>query len=316
MTRYVAARIGQSTLMVLGVLVIVFTMLRLTGDPTDLLAPRDATEQQREEARAAYGLDRPLTTQFVDFVGDASKLEFGNSIRYKQPVRQVIFDRLPATVELAIAAMIFALFIGVPLGVLAGVKSGSRWDSLSRGLGLLGQTIPSFWLSLVLIVVFAVKLRWLPSFGRETFSIGFMDIPNKSILLPAIALGLFPMAQLLRFTRSSVLEIVNEDYVRIARSKGLRMPLIYTRHILRNALIPLISVLSLQVGALLGGSLYIEAVFSWPGAGGLLAEAVSNRDFQLVQGLAFFGALIVIVISLLADILYTVADPRIRIGDS
>ena len=182
------------------------------------------------------------------------------------------------------------------------------------GFGLLGQTIPNFWLSLVFIVVFAVELGWLPSFGRSTTSMGFLTIPDKSIILPAVALGLFPMAQLLRFTRSSVLEIVNEEYVRIARSKGLRAPVIYSRYILRNALIPLISVMSLQIGALLGGSLYIEAVFAWPGAGGLLAEAVSNRDFQLVQGIAFFGALIVILFSLLADVLYTVADPRIRVG--
>jgi ABC-type dipeptide/oligopeptide/nickel transport system permease component len=314
MTKYILARTGQSLLMVLGVLFLVFGMLRLTGDPTDLLAPREATEEQRQEAREAYGLDRPVTVQFVDFATDAIRLDFGTSLRYKQPVSDIIKDRFPATVELAIAAMLFAFFIGVPLGVLAGVKAGTKWDSFSRGFGLLGQTIPSFWLSLVLIVVFAVNLGWFPSFGRSTMSIGFMEIPDKSIILPALALGLFPMAQLLRFTRSSVLEIVNEDYIRIARSKGLRAPLIYVRHILRNAMIPLISVLSLQVGALLGGSLYIEAVFSWPGAGGLLAEAVSNRDFQLVQGLAFFGALIVIVVSLIADILYTVADPRIRVG--
>ncbi len=316
MTRYILARVGQSMLMVLGVLALVFGMLRLTGDPTDLLAPREATEEQREEARKAYGLDRPITVQFADFATDAAQLDFGTSLRYKQPVRDIVFDRFPATVELAIAAMFFAMVIGIPLGVLAGVRAGTKWDSFSRGFGLLGQTIPSFWLSLVFIVVFAVELGWFPSFGRETMSIGFMDVPNSSIVLPALALGLFPMAQLMRFTRSSVLEIVNEDFVRIARSKGLKSHVIYTRHILRNALIPLISVLSLQVGALLGGSLYIEAVFSWPGAGGLLAEAVSNRDFQLVQGLAFFGALIVIVISLLADILYTVADPRIRMGAS
>jgi len=166
----------------------------------------------------------------------------------------------------------------------------------------------------VLIVVFAVNLRWFPSFGRNTMELGPFTVPDKSIVMPAFALGLFPMAQLLRFTRSSVLEIAGEDYVRIARSKGIRLPVIYSRHILRNALIPIISILSLQIGALIGGSLYIEAVFSWPGAGGLLAEAVNNRDFQLVQGIAFFSAIVVIVFALLADVLYTLADPRIRIG--
>ena len=314
MRRYLVGRIGQSLLLVLGVMVIVFAMLRVSGDPTNLLVPREATEAQRNAAREAYGLDKSVPEQFVNFVADSARLDFGDSLRYKIPVREVILDRLPATIELGVAAMFFAVVLGVPLGILAGVKAGSRWDGGARGFGLLGQTIPNFWLSLVFIVVFAVELGWFPSFGRETMSIWFLTVPNKSIILPAIALGLFPMAQLLRFTRSSVLEIVNEDYVRIARSKGLRPRLIYSRYILRNALIPLISIMSLQIGALLGGSLYIEAVFAWPGAGGLLAESVGNRDFQLVQGLAFFGALIVIVFSLLADILYTVADPRIRVG--
>ena len=295
-------------------MVIVFAMLRISGDPTNLLVPREATEEQRQAAREVHGLDKSVPEQFVEFAADSARLDFGDSLRYKVPVRQVIFDRLPATIELGVAAMMFAVIIGVPLGVLAGVKAGGRWDGTARGIGLLGQTIPNFWLSLVFIVVFAVELGWFPVFGRNTTSIWFLTVPDKSIVLPAVALGLFPMAQLLRFTRSSVLEIVNEDYVRIARSKGLRAPVIYSRYILRNALIPLISVMSLQIGALIGGSLYIEAVFAWPGAGGLLAEAVGNRDFKLVQGLAFFGALIVIVFSLIADILYTVADPRIRIA--
>jgi len=312
--RYLAGRIGQSLLLVFGVMVIVFAMLRVSGDPTNLLVPREATEEQREAVREAYGLDRSLPVQFADFVGDTARLDFGDSLRYSVPVREVIFDRLPATAELGIAAMLFAMVTGIPLGIMAGVKAGGRWDGASRGIGLLGQTIPNFWLALVFIVVFAVELGWFPSFGRSTMSVWFLTVPDKSIVLPAVALGLFPMAQLMRFTRSSVLEIVNEDYVRIARSKGLRAPLIYSRYILRNALIPIISVMSLQVGALLGGSLYIEAVFAWPGAGGLLAEAVSNRDFQLVQGLAFVGALIVIVFSLLADMLYVVADPRIRMA--
>ena len=314
MTKYLVGRIGQSLLLVLGVMVIVFSMLRVSGDPTNLLVPREATQEQREAAREAHGLNRTVAEQFVDFVGDSARLDFGSSLRYKIPVREVIFDRMPATIELGVVAMAFAVAVGVPLGILAGVKAGGRWDGAARGFGLLGQTIPNFWLSLVFIVVFAVKLGWLPSFGRSTMSMWFFTIPDKSIILPAVALGLFPMAQFLRFTRSSVLEIVNEEYVRIARSKGLRAPVIYIRYILRNALIPLISVMSLQIGALLGGSLYIEAVFAWPGAGGLLAEAVSNRDFQLVQGIAFFGALIVILFSLLSDVLYTVADPRIRVG--
>ena len=316
MTIYLLRRLGQSLLMVLGLLVIVFFMLRLTGDPTNLLVPREATPEQRAAAREAYGLDRPLPVQFADFAAGAVVLDFGTSIRYKQPVREVMLERMPATIELGLVATFMALAIGVPLGVLAGVRAGSKLDGGARTLGLFGQTVPDFWLSLVLILVFAVWLGWFPPFGRETMTLGPFTVPDRSVILPAFALSLFPAAQLLRFTRSSVLEIVGEDYVRIARSKGIPTRLIYTRHILRNALIPLIAVLSLQVGNLLSGSLYIEAVFSWPGAGGLMAEAVGNRDFELVQGLAFLGGAIVIVFSLLADVLYALADPRIRLGAS
>ena len=178
-------------------------MLRVSGDPTNLLVPREATQEQREAAREAHGLNKTVAEQFVDFVGHSARLDFGNSLRYKIPVREVIFDRMPATIELGIAAMAFAVVVGVPLGILAGVKAGGRWDGAARGFGLLGQTIPNFWLSLVFIVVFAVELGWFPSFGRSTTSMWFLTIPDDSIVLPAVALGLFPMAQLLRFTRSS-----------------------------------------------------------------------------------------------------------------
>jgi ABC-type dipeptide/oligopeptide/nickel transport system permease component len=300
--------------MVIGLMVLVFVLVRLSGDPITLLAPRDATPDQVAEIRAAYGLDKPVIAQFGEFVVDAVQLDFGTSIRYKQPVREVALERMPATIQLGLAALFIAVCFGIPFGVLAGVRAGSRTDGAVRGVALLGQTVPDFWLSLVLILVFAVNLQWFPPFGRNTFTIAGITLPDESIVLPAVALALFPMAQLLRFTRSAVLEVVNEDYVRIARSKGMPARIVYPRYVLRNALIPLISVLSLQVGALISGSLYIENVFAWPGAGGLLAEAVSNRDIPLVQGLAFLGGVITIVFSVLADVLYSLADPRIRLG--
>jgi ABC-type dipeptide/oligopeptide/nickel transport system permease component len=312
--RYIASRCLQGIVMVLGLMVLVFFLVRLSGDPVDLLAPRDATPEQRAEIRTAYGLDRPTMVQFADFVAGAVRLDFGTSIRYKQPVRDVALDRMPATIELGIAALIIAVGIGVPLGVIAGIKAGSITDGSIRGVALLGQTTPDFWLSLVLILLFAVKWQIFPPFGRSTFDLGPLTLPDESIVLPAVALALYPLSQLLRFTRSSVLEVVNEDYVRIARSKGLPTRVVNRSYVLRNATIPLISILSLQVGALISGSLYIENVFAWPGAGGLLSEAVSNRDFPLVQGLAFLGGLITIVFSVLADVLYAVADPRIRLG--
>jgi len=314
MGRYILGRLAQAALMVIGLMVLVFVLVRLSGDPVNLLAPRDATPEQIDEIRVAYGLDRPVIAQFGEFVVDAVQLDFGTSIRYKQPVREVALERMPATIELGVAALIIAVGLGIPFGVLAGMRAGSRTDGTVRGVALLGQTIPDFWLSLVLILVFAVNLQWFPPFGRDTFTVGGIAIPDESIVLPAVALALFPMAQLLRFTRSAVMEVAGEDYVRIARSKGMPRRVVYRRYVLKNAMIPLISVLSLQVGALISGSLYIENVFAWPGAGGLLAEAVSNRDIPLVQGLAFLGGLITIVFSVLADILYTLADPRIRLG--
>jgi peptide/nickel transport system permease protein len=312
--RYLLARLAQAGVMVIGLLVLVFVLVRLSGDPINLLAPRDATPEQIAEIRAAYGLDRPVIAQFGSFVADAARLDFGTSIRFKQPVTEVAFERMPATLELGLAALVLTVGIGVPLGVLAGVRAGTRTDGTVRGVALLGQTVPDFWLSLVLILVFAVNLRWFPPFGRDTFDLFGVALPDESIVLPAVALALYPMAQLLRFTRSAVLEVVNEDYVRIARSAGMPAFTVYRRYVLKNSLIPLISVLSLQVGALVSGSLYIENVFAWPGAGGLLAEAVSNRDIPLVQGLAFFGGLVTILFSVLADVLYTLADPRIRLG--
>jgi ABC-type dipeptide/oligopeptide/nickel transport system permease component len=312
--RYILGRLAQAGLMVIGLMVLVFVLVRLSGDPITLLAPRDATPDQVAEIRAAYGLDKPVIAQFGEFVVDAVQLDFGTSIRYKQPVREVALERMPATIQLGLAALFIAVCFGIPFGVLAGVRAGSRTDGAVRGVALLGQTVPDFWLSLVLILVFAVNLQWFPPFGRNTFTIAGITLPDESIVLPAVALALFPMAQLLRFTRSAVLEVVNEDYVRIARSKGMPARIVYPRYVLRNALIPLISVLSLQVGALISGSLYIENVFAWPGAGGLLAEAVSNRDIPLVQGLAFLGGVITIVFSVLADVLYSLADPRIRLG--
>lgn len=316
MARYLLARLAQAALMIVGLLVLVFVLVRLSGDPINLLAPRDATPEQIAEIREAYGLDRPVVVQFVEFVSGAIRLDFGTSIRYKQPVTEVALERMPATLELGAAAFLLAAGLGIPLGALAAVRAGSRTDGSIRGVALAGQTIPDFWLSLVLILVFAVHLGWFPPFGRDTVEVLGIAVPDRSIVLPAIALALYPMAQLLRFTRSAVLEVLGEDYVRVARSTGLPGRVVYRRVVLKNALIPLISVLSLQVGALISGSLYIENVFAWPGAGGLLVEAVSNRDIPLVQGLAFFGGLITIVCSVLADVLYVVADPRIRLGAS
>ncbi len=313
MSRYIFGRIIQSILLLAGVLFLVFFMVRLTGDPVALMVARDASPAQREAARVELGFDRPLPVQFGEFVTRAVTGDFGRSMRYGRPATALILERLPATVELATTALLFSILLGVPLGLIAGVRSGTIWDWIGRAIGLLGQTIPSFWLALMLIIVFAVNLRLLPSFGRETweFCCG-LRLPTSTIVLPAFALSIFTMGQLVRFTRSAVLEVRSEDYIRTARSKGLPDRTLYTRHVLRNVAIPLISILGVQFGYLLSGSIYIETIFSWPGLGNLLAEAVGNRDFALVQALAFFTSMIVIVLNLFTDIAYGFADPRIR----
>ena len=314
MQRYILSRLVQSVFMLFGVLLIIFLMLRLGGDPAALMVSRNATPEQIETVRENMGFNRPFIVQFADFVRGALTGDFGMSIRHRQPALKLIIQRLPGTIELATVSLLLAMAIGIPLGLLGGSNPGSFWDIVCRGAGLIGQTLPNFWLALILILVFAVNLRWFPSFGRETWTLLGITLPTTSVILPAFSLGLFTMGQLVRFTRSAVMEIKSEDFVRTAYSKGLVDKHIYIRHILRNAAIPLISVIGVQFGYLLSGSIYIETIFSWPGLGNLLAEAIGNRDFPLVQAIAFFASLVVITLSLLSDIAYGLADPRIRYG--
>ncbi len=306
MQQYFFFRLVQSVLVVLGVLILVFAMLRLTGDPARLMMPRDASPEDIEAFRKAMGFDRPLIVQFFDFFLGVLKGDFGRSLRYRLPVLPLILERLPATLELATAALLLALLIGVPLGFVGGVRSGTIWDVLARGIGLIGQATPNFWLALLLIYFFAVRLRWFPSFGREGL---------RSVVLPAVALGLAPMGQFVRLTRSVVLEVITKDYVRTAYSKGLPSSLVYLRHVLPNIAIPLISVLSIQYGYLLSGSIYIETIFSWPGIGRLTADSIGVRDFPVVQAIAIFSSIVVVVLYLLTDLAYALIDPRIRYGN-
>ncbi len=316
MQRYILSRIVQSVLILAGVLIIVFSMLQITGDPVSLMVSRNASPEQIERLREEMGYNRPVIIQFVDFATSAVVGDFGLSTRHNQPALKLILERLPATIELASAALFFALLFGIPLGLLGGANQGGFWDAIARGTGLVGQTIPNFWLALILISFFAVNLEWFPSFGRNTWELfGVITLPDSSIVLPAIALGFLTMGQLVRFTRSAVLEIKNEDFIRTAYSKGISHRKIYYRHIFKNAAIPLISIVGVQFGYLLGGSIYIETIFSWPGLGNLLAESIGTRDYALVQAIAFFTSIVVVSLNLLTDIAYGLADPRIRYGD-
>jgi ABC-type dipeptide/oligopeptide/nickel transport system permease component len=306
MYRYFLVRLVQSVVLLFGVLLLVFAMVRVTGDPARLMMPREASPEQIEAFREAMGFNRPMIVQFLDFISGAVVGDFGKSLHFKIPALSLVLERLPATVELASVGLLMAVVVAIPLGLIGGFNPGSFIDSLGRGLALLGQSIPNFWLALVMILFFAVKLGWFPSFGRDDW---------KSVIMPAFVLGLPTMGQLVRLTRSAVLEVRGEDFIRTAHSKGLEPKVIYTKHVLRNVAIPLVSVIGVQFGYMLGGSIYIETIFAWPGMGQLIEQAIGWRDFYLVQAIAFFTSMVVLAINLLTDVAYAVIDPRIRYGN-
>ncbi|MCP4417777.1 MAG: ABC transporter permease, partial [Chloroflexi bacterium] len=258
MARYIFSRLVQSILLMLGVLVIVFFMTRLTGDPVSLMVPKEAPAEMREEFRKAHGFDRPLYQQFFSYMGGVARGDLGESLKFREPSLDLILQRLGPTIYLATVSMVLAILVAVPIGIIGGYKPGSIADSLGRALGLFGQAIPGFVLALLFILIFAVRLGWFPSFGRDQLS---------SIVLPAVALSIGSMGQLVRLTRSAVLEIRNEDYIRTARSKGLSSRLVGSRHIARNAALALISVITILYTYSLGGTIYIESIFAWPGIG-------------------------------------------------
>ncbi len=306
MKRYFLSRLIQSVFLLFGVLLLVFLMVRMTGDPARLMMSREASPEEVESFREAMGFNRPVLVQFWDFFTSAIVGDFGRSLHFKTPAMKMVLDRLPATLQLACVALLLAILVAIPLGLIGGFNPGSTVDSLGRMVTLFGQSIPNFWLALILIIFFAVRLGWLPSFGRDEWT---------SVILPAFVLSLPTMGRIVRLTRASVLEIRAEDFIRTAYSKGLEPKVIYVKHVLGNILIPLVSVLGVSFGYLLGGSSYIELIFSWPGMGSLFLQAIGWRDFPLVQATAIFVSVIVITLNLLTDISYVIIDPRIRYGE-
>jgi peptide/nickel transport system permease protein len=305
MLRYFLSKLALSIVLLLGVMTLAFFMLRVTGDPASLMMSREASPEQIEAFREAMGFNRPLGVQFWDFLTGAAVGDFGNSLHYGSPALPLVLGRLPATVELAGVGLLMALVVGIPLGLVGGLNPGSALDSIGRFIGLLGQSIPNFWLALILMLVFAVRLGLFPAFGRDELT---------SVVLPAFVLGLAVSSQILRMTRSTVLEVRSEDYIRTAHSKGLQPRTIYLKHVLRNVAIPLVSVIGVQFGYMLGGSIYIEAIYAWPGMGQLLQQAIGWRDFPLVQALAVFTSVVVLTLNLVTDMAYALLDPRIRYG--
>ena len=304
MKAYVLRRLWQSALTLAGVSVLVFVILRvLPGDPAKMLLPEGAPQSAVDELNRQLGLHEPLYVQYGLFVKSVFRGDFGQSFQYRAPALRVVVERLGATVQLTLAAMLITVLIGVSLGIVAAVRRGTSYDYASTVLAVLGQSLPNFWLGIMLILLFGVALRWLPTSGFESW---------RHLILPAVTLAAFPMALVARLTRSSMLEILGRDFIRTGRAKGLAERAVILRHALRNAAVPLLTVLGLQIGTLLGGAVITESVFAWPGMGKRVVDAIFFRDFPVVQTVLILSATIFVVINLLVDLLYTVIDPRIR----
>jgi peptide/nickel transport system permease protein len=302
--RYILQRLAQGLLVLLGVTTIVFALTFVAGDPVATLAPLEATPEERAAFAHNMGLDRPIPVQYVDFLAHAARGDFGMSYSSHEPAMGEVLDRLPATILLTAAAILFALVVSVPLGLLAAINH-DRWiDVAARLFAFLGQSIPVFLLGVVLIIVFGVELHWLPSSGTGSW---------KNLVMPAVAVGSFSAAVLARLLRSSLLEVMNQDYIRTAYAKGLRGRVVVVRHALRNAALPFITMLGLQVGFLLSGAVVAETIFAYPGVGRLAVQAISHKDVPVIQSFVIVAALIVIVANLFVDVVYTRIDPRIRL---
>jgi ABC-type dipeptide/oligopeptide/nickel transport system permease component len=303
-TAYLLARAAQSILAVACVLALVFFMVRLTGDPSVVMLPQDASKEDVARFREAMGFDRPLIVQFRDFVARAAVGDFGKSLQYRTSAWSLIMERLPATLELAVAAMAFAILVAVPLGILAATRPRSIWDGLAQGVALLGQALPAYWVGLILILFLSVQLGLLPVAGRSGWT---------SLVMPMITLGMGTCGRLTQLARSVMLDVLGQDYVRTAWAKGLGPRAVQYRHALKNAAIPLITLVGVNFGYMLGGAVLIESVFSYPGIGRLAAQAIFQRDFPLVQAVAFFASLVVILVNLATDLVYGLVNPQVRL---
>lgn len=312
MTRYIFNRLIQMIPVVLGVLVAVFIMLKLTpGDPATALLGVQATPEEVARVRHAMGLDRPWHVQFGIWFFNAMQGDLGVSYISKKPVTELLWTRLPVTLELTIFSMILATLIGVPAGVISAARRYTTLDYAITAFAFFGISMPSFWFAILLILLFSLYLGWLPASGYMPWERGV--VPHfKSLIMPGLSLGLFLVGALVRFSRASMIETLVQDYIRTARAKGLARSAVLLRHALKNALIPTVTVLGIQFGALLGGAVIIETIFAFPGIGTMLLTAVNQRDYPVVQGVTLVVALIFTLTNLLVDILYTWLNPRIR----
>ncbi|MDD7970931.1 ABC transporter permease [Roseinatronobacter alkalisoli] len=303
MTNYILKRLGLAVITVLGVLLLIFVATRMSGDVALLMLPQDASDEQIAAYRARHGLDRAIPVQFLNFMRGMLTLDFGESLRYQRPALEVILQRLPATVELALMAFVLALVVGVSLGLVAAYYRGGWADRSIRTSAVLLQSMPNFWIAIMAILLFAVMLRWLPTSGRDGAA---------SYIMPAMTLMLFPLAAIMRMTRSAILETIESEYVKFLRIKGVSEGRILWRHALRNALIPVIALSGLQLGNLMGGTVITETIFNWPGLGSLMIESFISRDYPVIQVGVLLIATFLILLNLAVDLLFCVVDPRIR----
>ncbi|EIC21179.1 nickel ABC transporter permease [Thiorhodovibrio frisius] len=296
-------RLGATLVVMLGVSTLVFLLLHLVpGDPVEAMLGESARPADLAALRAHLGLDRPLSVQYLDYLAGLTRLDLGQSLTDQRPVADMIAERFPATLQLTLAALTLAVLIALPLGVLAARHQGGPLDSAAMGFSVLGMAVPNFWLGPMLILVFSLWLGWTPVSGREGWN---------SLILPALTLGTGLAALLARMVRASLLEVLGEDYIRTARAKGLNESAVLWRHALRNAALPILTLLGLQLGGLLGGAVITETVFSWPGIGSLLVDAIKARDYPVVQGCVLLISLIYVGVNTLTDVLYLWIDPRI-----
>ena len=305
MLRFVAWRLLSAAAVVAGVVCLVFVLVHVVpGDPVELMLGEFVPAADRAALAHAMGLDRPLTVQLQDYLQGLARLELGESLHSHRPVVALIAERFPATLELTLAALVVALLVALPLGVLAAVRRGTAYDRGAMGLSLLGVSIPNFWLGPLLILVFSLGLGWLPVSGREGAA---------AVILPALTLGTGLAAILSRMVRAAVLEVLGEDYIRTARAKGLGETQVIWRHAVRNALLPVLTVLGLQLGGLLGGAVITETVFAWPGIGQLTVEAIQRRDYPVVQACILLISVCYVLVNTLTDLVYAWLDPRVKL---
>lgn len=325
MWSYALNRILQASIVVIAVTLITFLTLHMSGDPTYLYVSDRATDEEIALVRERLGFDRPLHVQYLSFLGGLLQGDTGNSLVYRTPAFEVVADRLPATIELTLMAMLIAITFAIPLGVIAALNRGTSVDGGIMALAMVGQSIPSFWLGIMLILFVGLGLSWLPISGHvpviqpllhRDFLTAFSNIPEalRYLIMPAFTISLFSMSRNARLVRSSMLEVLAQDYVRTARAKGLKGWAVITRHALRNAWMPVITMLGLELGFLLSGVVVVETVFSWPGVGRLVFNAINQRDIPLVQTAVVMFAFFFVLLNLLVDLIYARLDPRVRLA--